>query len=104
MEAATMNAILAPLDDAGLQAVLRPDGRVLIGPPGRLTDEVRLFIKDHLDQIVAELALRQASVAALAQLIDWPPPEPAWFARWMEEDDRRRAELMAAAKARLARR
>jgi len=60
----TMINVLAPLDAAGLQAVLRSDGRVLIGPPGKLTDEVRAYIKDHLDHIVADLALRQAYVTA----------------------------------------
>ena len=54
--------VLAPLDAVGLHAVLRADGRVLVGPPGKLTDEVRAYVKEHLDHIVADLALRQASV------------------------------------------
>lgn len=32
-----------------------------------------------------------------AQPLDWPPLEPSWFSRWMEQDDARRAALMAAA-------
>jgi hypothetical protein len=53
------------------------------------------------DELVS--ALRAVPVA-VAQPIDWPPLRPAWFAEWMVEDDRRRAETMAAGKARLARR
>jgi hypothetical protein len=33
-----------------------------------------------------------------------PPPAPSWLAGWMELDDRRRAETMAAGKARLQQR
>jgi hypothetical protein len=49
------------------------------------------------------LASAQVAVeAAVTQPLDWPPPRPAWFAAWMQADDRRRAETMAAGKARLA--
>jgi hypothetical protein len=50
-----------------------------------------------------ELASALVAVpAAVTQPIDWPPPEPAWFAAWMAEDDARRAALMAAGKIRLS--
>lgn len=93
--------VLEPLDAAGLHAVLRADGRVLIGPPDRLTDEARAFIKDHRDQIVAALS---AVPAPARRLLDWPPPPRPHWGPWMAEDDGRRAHLMRAAKARLARR
>jgi len=34
--------------------------------------------------------------------VDSLPPAPPWWAAWLEEDDRRRAQTMAAGKARLA--
>ena len=39
-------------------------------------------------------------LVAPVQPIDWPPTAPPWFAAWMKADDRRRAETMAAGKAR----
>jgi hypothetical protein len=36
--------------------------------------------------------------------LNWPPPAPMWFSAWMELDDSRRAETMAAAMRRKAER
>ena len=72
------NAVLEPLVTAGPHAVLRPDGRVLVGPGDRVTDGVRSFIKNNLDELVAELAMRQAPVATVPPLPDvlHKPPCP----------------------------
>lgn len=95
------HAVLEPLTDAGLSAVLRDDGRLWIGPSERLTVALRDHIREHRDQLVAALS---AVHVPERQSLDWPPPEKPWFMAWMKADDERRRATMAAAMARKKRR
>lgn len=93
--------VLEPLIAAGLTAALRPDGRLTVGPSERITSALDVHIRTNKDELIRALSVVPAPAR---QLLDWPPPRPPWWAEWMEADDRRRAETMAAGKARLARR
>jgi hypothetical protein len=53
-------AVLQPLIAAGLHAVLRDDGRVFVGPPDRITDELRMHIREHRDELVSALSAEAA--------------------------------------------
>jgi len=89
-------AVLEPLIAAGLIARVRGDGRLTVYPEQAITREADAYIRTHRDELIAVLA-----PIPPPRLLDWPPPEPLWWAAWMADDDRRRAELMRAAKARL---
>lgn len=78
-------AVLEPLIAAGLTAKL-PDGYLYVAPKALITPEIDAFIRTHRDELVVDLSAP----------LDWPPPEPPWFAEWMAQDDRRRAETMVA--------
>jgi hypothetical protein len=97
----TVQPVLEPLIAAGLTAVLRPDRRLAISPSQRITPAIDAHIRAHRDELI--VALSALPVAAV-QPLDWPPPEPPWWAEWMETDDARRAATMAAGKARLQQR
>jgi hypothetical protein len=92
-------AVLQPLFEAGLTASVRTDNRLVVTPSERITPALDAHIRTNRDELIA--AIRDPNKAGPPPL-DWPPPEPAWFTAWMEPDDRRRAELMAAGKARIA--
>jgi|GEM_PF-6794323 len=98
----TAQPILELLIAAGLTVDVRPDGRLTVRPSDRITSALDVHIRTHRDELIA--ALSGGSVSFPPDELAWPPPEPSWFASWMEEDDRRRATMMAAGKARLARR
>jgi hypothetical protein len=88
-------AVLEPLITAGLTAALRPDRRLVVTPSERITPALDVHIRTHRAELTAALE-------AAPKPLDWPPPAPGWFADWMAQDDARRAQTMAAGKARLA--
>jgi hypothetical protein len=90
--------VLEPLIAAGLIARVRGDGRLTVYPEQGITPALDAHIRIHRDELIAALSVVHAHER---QPLDWPPPEPAWFAAWMEADDRRRAETMAAGRRRL---
>jgi hypothetical protein len=79
---------------------ISPMGKLHVeAPTGTLTDGLRSDLVEHRDELIAVLA---AAATPLPQPLDWPPPEPVWFAAWMREDDARRTRTMAAAMQRRA--
>jgi len=88
-------AVLEPLIAAGLIARVRTDGRLTVYPEQRITPALDAHIRTHRDELIAALT-------ATPKPLDWPPPEPAWFAAWMAQDDARRIATMAAAMRRKA--
>jgi hypothetical protein len=84
----TAQPVLEPLIAAGLIARVRADGRLTVYPEQAITPALDAHIRGHRAELIAILT-------------DWPPPEPAWFAAWMREDDARRAATMAAGKRRM---
>jgi hypothetical protein len=94
----TAQPVLEPLIAAGLTVAVRPDGSLAISPSQRITPLLDAHVRAHRDELMAALS---AVPAPARQPLDWPT-EHQWFAAWMEKDDRRRAETMAAGKARLA--
>lgn len=97
----SVQPILEPLLAVGLTTVLRPDRKLAISPSQRITPAIDAYIRAHRDELIAAIS---AMPVAGVQPLDWPPPEAHWWAEWMERDDGRRAETMAAGRARLQRR
>lgn len=91
-------AVLEPLIAAGVTATIRADARLVVCPAERITSDLDAYIRGHRDELIAALA----APFQPPQPLDWPPPEPAWFAEWMREDDARRTRTMAAAMQRRA--
>ena len=58
-----IDTLLEPLNRAGLVTMLKSDGRLRVGPRERITVELRAYIAANLDELVASVALRQASAA-----------------------------------------
>jgi hypothetical protein len=77
--------VAEPLTAAGLRAVARSDGRLLVGPADRLTDDVADHISGHLDELY-EATSRQASVARdrRERVRDPRPDLTSDAARWLE--------------------
>lgn len=72
----------------GVGFSVTPEGMLHVeAPADTLTDEGIELLRVH----------RDALIAALSAPLDWPSPEPEWFARWMREDDARRIATLAAA-------
>ena len=93
-------ALVAHLRTLQVDLSVTPSGKLHVeAPAGTLTDRLRTELAAHRDELVRALSVVPG---AAAQPLDWPPPRPPWWAEWMEQDDARRAALMAAAKARLA--
>lgn len=69
---------------AGFEISLSDDGRVLVRPASRLTDEQRQFIRDHRDEIAAWLAAHQepSQSAAHGQPPQQQPPSLT-HAQWI---------------------
>ena len=94
----TAQPVLEPLIAAGLTARVRSDGRLMVYPEQAITAALDAHIRTHRDELIRALTVRQTPAR---QALDWPPPEPAWFRQWMQEDDCRRGRLMAVGKQRL---
>jgi hypothetical protein len=49
--------LLEPLVAAGLMAMVRDDGKLVVRPGERITDELRAYIRGHRDELVAALSV-----------------------------------------------
>lgn len=85
--------ILEPLIAAGLVVAVRPDGRLAVTPSQSITPWLDSHIRAHRDEILRALTVTHVPTR---RPLDWPPPEPPWFADWMRADDERRRLTMAA--------
>ena len=53
--------LLEPLVAAGLMAMVRDDGVLVVGPRTRITDELRAYIRGHRGDLVAAMRWDEAS-------------------------------------------
>ena len=90
--------VLRPLIAAGLTTKIRADGQLVVRPVERITVVIDAHIRAHRDELIGALTVTHAPAR---RPLNWPPPEPPWFATWMSADDRRRAEMMFAGRQRL---
>jgi hypothetical protein len=91
--------VLGPLTAAGLTAVIRPDGRLVVAPSERITTAIDAHIRSHRDELVKALSAAHPNVLHTATPSGDSQGLPPG---WMEQDDARRAATMAAGKRHLA--
>jgi hypothetical protein len=64
-------SLLAPLIAARVTATADDDGHLLVRPAGRITPDLRVYIRAHRDELIAELS--KSVDSQLSEVLHHPP-------------------------------